>query len=475
MCVASVASGAEWSDLTGKPVRTQVLCFSTDPKPPASWYFIPDRQKEGGVLLQYTDAAVLGSFIKALQVADGAGLTELKGRVHARLEGGEWQSWPLAVNTGGALHLKANGKAYVLPATFGGIVKTQAAALLEAVPTALVGEIKSAAVPKGKMIINGSDTPRLAKPLVPMELIDGIALTEFKGLGENKNGLTHRPAFDIKQEKFSVWVPANYSDTEAFGLYVWMTPGEGAPSFPPEWQAVFEEKRLIWIGAHETGNKEDAFRRNRLAQEARLAGLRNFNIDPKRIYGSGFSGGSRMISWMLAKAPPQDWTGTVHFAGIDPLAESIPMIARTDIVHFGNKPEAGALEFVRKNVRMFLVQGADDKVNTSTPHVLAWGEKEHLMMKGRIIPGLGHAVPKDPAIIREAIEFLDLPRKGGREDTTTSTLPELVTRAIESLSKLAATNPAGARQQAALVWERYPEARTNQGFLTIIESLEKWP
>lgn len=473
--VANFTLAAEWSDLTGKTARAQVLTFSTDSKPPASWYFIPDRQKDGGVLLQYTDAAVLGSFIKALQVADGAGLMEVKGRVHARLEGGEWQSWPLALNTAGALHLKANGKAFALPATFGGIVKAQATVLLEAVQVAVASDTKNAGIPTGKLVITGTDTPRLTKPLVPQALFDNTRLTEFKGVEENKNGLNPRPPFDIKQEKFSVWIPSNYTDTEAFGLYVWMTPGDGAPSLPQEWQAVFEEKKLIWIGAHETGNKEDVFRRVRLAQEARLIGLRNFNIDPRRIYGSGFSGGGRMISWMLSKMPLQDWTGTVHFAGCDPLAANIPIIGRTDIVQFGNIPDPGALEHVRKQVPMFLIQGADDKVNFGSPNVLAWGEKEHLMIKARIIPGLAHSVPKDPAVIREAIEFLDLSRRCGTDETSAAPLPDLVTRAIESLSKLAATNPAGARQQAASIWDRYPEARTNQGFLTLLESLEKWP
>jgi hypothetical protein len=468
----ALSQAADWPDLTGKPSRAQVLSFSMNVKPPLAWYFIPDRQKANGVLLQYTDAAILTNFLKSLSSADGSGLTELKGCLHARLEGGEWQSWPLAINATGVIHLNANGKAFALTPTFVAMVKTQAPALLES-KSAVASDSKSSVPPKGKMLIKGSDAPRLAKPFIPKEVFEKTLLMEFKGTGENRGGYTPRPAFDVKMENFSAWVPSNYTDEEAFGLLVWITPGEGAPTFPQEWQSVFEDKKLIWIGAHETGNKEETQRRARLAGEARLIGLRNFHIDTQRIYASGFSGGGGMISWILSTTPEQ-WTGTVHFAGVYPLAQGLKVL-ETNEPYMGFTPEPKAWDYIRKNVRMFLIQGEDDKSARGTTSVLAWGEREHLMMKGRIIPGLAHAVPKDPAIIREAIEFLDLPRNNSGESADSAKLPDLINRSIENLQKLVSTNPTGARQQAASIWERYPEARTSGDLLKVLETLEKWP
>lgn len=198
-------------------------------------------------------------------------------------------------------------------------------------------------------------------------------------------------------------------------------------------------------------------------------GLRNFNIDPERIYGSGFSGGSRIISWMLAQGL-KEWTGTVHFAGFDALAESVPYVGKPGFVHYGQVPVPGALNYLRDHVRAFLIQGADDKVNDSVPSVLSWGEQERLQMKGLLIPNWAHKVPPDAGPIREAIDFIE----AGVPETAEPELPDLVVRGIEMLEQTSVSDRATARVQAANAWQRFPVVRTHPRFLKVLETLEQW-
>ena len=71
------------------------------------------------------------------------------------------------------------------------------------------------------------------------------------------------PPFSIGMEKFDIIVPKKYKKGDPHGLFIWVSPSD-APALSPEWEAVLAEKKLIFIGAHNSGNKRDVFARMRV-------------------------------------------------------------------------------------------------------------------------------------------------------------------------------------------------------------------
>jgi hypothetical protein len=79
------------------------------------------------------------------------------------------------------------------------------------------------------------------------------------------------PAYDVKKELFDLRMPKNYREGTPHGLFIWISAGD-KPSIPAEWEAVLDEKKLIFIGAHKSGNPRSVFDRMRLAIDA------NYNV-----------------------------------------------------------------------------------------------------------------------------------------------------------------------------------------------------
>ena len=121
--------------------------------------------------------------------------------------------------------------------------------------------------------------------------------------------------YDVTHETFSILVPKGYKKEVPYGLFVWVSPSANA-TIPKEWEAVLADKKLIFIGARNSGNPRDVFDRMRMAVDANhnLRGL--FNVDERRVYVSGFSGGSRVAS-MLGVCYADMFTGAVCFMGVN--------------------------------------------------------------------------------------------------------------------------------------------------------------
>src|SRR6186713_1381746 len=59
-------------------------------------------------------------------------------------------------------------------------------------------------------------------------------------------------AYDVAKETFEILVPKEYKAAEPHGLFIWIS-ASAAPSIPKEWEAVLAEKKLIFIGARNSG------------------------------------------------------------------------------------------------------------------------------------------------------------------------------------------------------------------------------
>jgi dienelactone hydrolase len=211
-------------------------------------------------------------------------------------------------------------------------------------------------------------------------------------------------AFDITTEKFQLIVPKNYKPAEPWGLFIWISAGDDA-RIPADWEAVLAERKLLFVGGLQSGNKRNIFDRIRMAVDASVGMRKRCRVDERRVYVSGFSGGARVAS-MLGVCYADLFNGTMPFMGVN---------FYTDVVGSDGKkygisylPDDEVLEIAKKKCRYVLVTAEKD---FNRPNTLAAAEqgfrKEGFPNVLTLeVPGLAHAVP-DGKWLAKGLDFLD--------------------------------------------------------------------
>ena len=118
--------------------------------------------------------------------------------------------------------------------------------------------------------------------------------------------------FNLNGWPYDVYVPPSYDGTKPYGVMVYITSDQNTGG--AVLQTVSNEKNLIWIAPRNVGN--NAYSPDRYA--AGLMAIHRakelFNIDPRRVYNSGKSGGARTAS-ALAFYHSEVFRGTAPSAG----------------------------------------------------------------------------------------------------------------------------------------------------------------
>lgn len=210
--------------------------------------------------------------------------------------------------------------------------------------------------------------------------------------------------FDITREKFQLIVPKNYTHAEPWGLFIWINAGD-APNIPPDWEAMLAARKLLFIGAFKSGNPRNIFDRVRLALDANIGMRGRFNIDGRRVYLSGFSGGARVAS-MVGVAYGDMFSGTVPFMGVNFYTELPAGEGRKFGVSY--IPDDEVLELARQKCRYVLVTGEKDfnRVNTRSAYENGFVKEKFASVHYLEVPGLGHALP-GAKTLGECLDFLD--------------------------------------------------------------------
>lgn len=199
------------------------------------------------------------------------------------------------------------------------------------------------------------------------------------------------PDYKVSDEKFQVFVPNGYTHKTPHGLFVWINPGDGA-GLPGGWEAVLAKHKLIGVSAYKSGNPRNAFDRFRLAIDAAINMPKQFNIDAKRIYVSGFSGGGRIAS-MLGVAYADVFTGAVPVCGVN-FYKNVPT---GDGKMFGLSfiPADEVLEIAKKSGRFVLITGEKDfnRVNTKVMYENGFKAEGFKNVHYVEVPGLAHSPP----------------------------------------------------------------------------------
>jgi predicted esterase len=213
------------------------------------------------------------------------------------------------------------------------------------------------------------------------------------------------PPYDVSMEKFDIIVPKKYKKGDPHGLFIWVSPSD-APSLSPEWEAVLAEKKLIFVGAHNSGNKREVFARMRMAVDANDNLRELYDIDDKRVYVSGFSGGARVAS-MLGVTYADMFTGAIAFMGVN-FYTDIVSLDKTEVFESRYVPHDEIAALAKAERRYVLVTGEKDfnLKNTSAVYENGFKKEGFKSVELMNVPGQGHQPPK-AEWLKKAIEFLD--------------------------------------------------------------------
>ena len=209
--------------------------------------------------------------------------------------------------------------------------------------------------------------------------------------------------YDVSKEEFEVIVPEGYAKDKPHGLLIWI--GAGGPGIPKEWEAVLADNDIIYVAARNSGNKRDIFDRMRMAIDANHNMRKLYNIDGRRAYVSGHSGGARVAS-MLGVCWAEMFSGTICFMGVNfytDLAAEDGKLYRLSYI-----PHEDVLPLAKKHCRYVLVTGEKDFNRPNTRAAFESGFKKEKFEAVHLIdvPGQGHGLP-GPRWLGEAIDFVD--------------------------------------------------------------------
>jgi len=213
--------------------------------------------------------------------------------------------------------------------------------------------------------------------------------------------------YDVTKEKFRIVVPKTYTHAAKWGLFVYINADDGA-GLPGGYEAALEKRKLLAISAYKCGNPRNIFDRFRLAIDANFNMSNRFNIDPARVYVSGFSGGGRVAS-MLAVAYADLFSGAIPLCGVN-FYTDIPSEPGKAWPR-GYMPVDEALKIAKSTGRYVLVTGEKDMNLKNTKGVYELGFKKEGFKHALLleVPGMGHSPP--PADwLEKGLEFLDRPK-----------------------------------------------------------------
>lgn len=211
-------------------------------------------------------------------------------------------------------------------------------------------------------------------------------------------------AYDVSKESFEILVPKGYKDSVPHGLFIWISPGD-RPSISPEWEKVLADKKLIFIGAAKSGNNRPVFDRMRMAIDANDQLRQLYTVDPKRVYVSGHSGGSRVAS-MLAVAYADMFTGAACFMGVNFFMPTQGKDGTMYEARYIPHPEIATL--AQQESRLALVTGEKDFNLDNTRAIYEQGFKANEFKGVKLfeIPGQAHGAPSREWLDK-VLDFLD--------------------------------------------------------------------
>ena len=230
---------------------------------------------------------------------------------------------------------------------------------------------------------------------------------QAKRLGWDAATLASEEAkYTLSEESFRLYLPRRYNRKKTYGLLVWV--GFSKPGrIPTHWERRLDKLKLIGIGADNSGNERHDAVRIGLALDALSNLSATRNIDPKRVFVAGFSGGGQVASF-LALHYPERFPGAIYVCGCD-YYRNVPVPDGGGKLYQGQvaEPTAERLDLARANRHVYLTgeQDPHSTLQTQAVHQAAEedGFKRLLYLE---VPKMGHVLPPAKWFER-SVRFLD--------------------------------------------------------------------
>ena len=124
---------------------------------------------------------------------------------------------------------------------------------------------------------------------------------------------------DLAEERFDLFLPSRKPEA-GYGVIVFVSPIERWP-LTRDWKKVLDREGIIWVAALHSGNAQNVYeRRIPLALHALENVRARYPVDPRKVYISGFSGGSRTAMRIIASYADV-FTGAILIGGAKVMGE----------------------------------------------------------------------------------------------------------------------------------------------------------
>lgn len=213
-----------------------------------------------------------------------------------------------------------------------------------------------------------------------------IETTPLELLGE-EGAARYRKILDPGEPaRWSVYYPV-HEGAALPGVFVYISPSDSG-RIDPRWRRVMDEQNLVYIAAHDSGNRVRTNRRMVLAVFALRALDGRFPLDAARLHVAGFSGGGRVAS-LVASQYPEAFTAALYICG----------------ANFWKKSQTPRVDRVIQNRFVFLTGSRDFNLSDSRRVHQRYLKAGALNSELMIVPGMGHELP-DAAWLTRALRYL---------------------------------------------------------------------
>jgi predicted esterase len=249
-------------------------------------------------------------------------------------------------------------------------------------------------------VVFGEYSPLFGTPEIVRRLLSPLAAAALhQTLSSSGKTLSPYP-IDLRQEKFVVYVPPGEAPPAGFALLVFVPPWNEA-SMPPAWSSVFDRDGVVFVSAARSGNSANVLdRRVPLAIAAAENIVREYPIDPRRVYIGGFSGGSR-VALRIALGYADVFRGALLNAGSDPLG------GRNDPL-----PSRDLFDRFQSSSRLLYVTGEHDELHLGTDGASLASMGKWCVFNADVEDtyGVGHELMSSGALARALARLLIPPR-----------------------------------------------------------------
>ncbi len=247
-------------------------------------------------------------------------------------------------------------------------------------------------IPTGESIITFSSTPPQADP------------DEVKA---RLHSIETPPSFDPTKESVTLHLPQSYTPDSPHGLLVWISPTD-SPRIPKDWLDVLARKQMVFAAAARCGNPRNIFDRIRMAVTINTEIRKKLNIDGRRVYVAGFSGGGRVAS-MLGVAWADMFSGSIPFMGVN-FYTDLPSADGRKIYAPQYIPDDSVLQIAKRATRHVLVTADQDFNRADTNIVFEKGYRAEGFANVQLlqVPDIAHKMPSS-AWFEKALHLLETP------------------------------------------------------------------